>query len=84
MKHHKKFSDLDKALVEHYDRFESGYWWLDEFNQDYVYVATFKYISVRFNECRWIANFIKKWLKENNINLHHIFVGPFVWDLRKG
>ena len=76
-------TELQIALEKHYKRFEYGQWWVAEFNDDYVYIATHKYNHVTDVECTWIAKYVKKLLSKYSINLNLIFVGPFVWNFKE-
>ena len=72
-------NELQIALENHYKRFEYGEFWVDELNDDYVYIATPKRNWITDIECIWIARYTKKLLVKAGITLSHIHVGPFVW-----
>ena len=69
---------LQAALEKHYKKFLYGEWWVDTLNDDWVYIATFKYRMITDIECQRIARKVKRLLKDHPVKF--IWVGPFVWN----
>ena len=80
MKNYKKIDELH-LLLEKYKTFNN--WWVDEFNDDYVSINTFSYITITDIQCIRIKNWVEKYLNKHGIDLHFIFVGPYVWDIKE-
>ena len=80
---HKKFEELDNLLINHYECFKTGQFWLETFTDEYIHVNTFSYTTASPRLYVWIGNFIKKWALKNKIPVRFVFVDSLCWDMTK-
>jgi hypothetical protein len=72
-------AELQLKLENRLQSFADLLFWIDEFNDDYIYIACPKWYHCTDIECERIYKIVKE--LTDSLNLRHIFVGPFVWNL---